>query len=56
MRILPDLSNVVPEQVQIASTITITLRAMSPTASCSSYGTIFKRAQSPSNASPDHWR
>ncbi len=56
MTILPDLSKVVLEQLQIASEISITLRAMSPTASCLSYRIISKQAQSPSNASPEHWR
>ena len=42
MMIRSDRSDVVLEQVQIASEITITLRATSPTASCPSYGTLSK--------------
>jgi len=52
MMIRSDRSDVVLEQVQIASEITITLRATSPTASCPSYGTLSKRVQSPSKESP----
>ncbi len=56
MTILSDRSDVVLEEVQIASEIATILRAKSPTAPCASYGTISKRVQSLSNESPEHWR
>jgi hypothetical protein len=56
MMIRSDRSDVVLEQVQIASEITITLRTTSPTASCPSYETLSKRVQSPSKESPGHRR
>ncbi len=54
MTILSDRSDVVLQEVQIDSEIATILRAKSPTASCTSYGTISKRVQSPSNESPKH--
>ncbi len=56
MTILSDRSDVVLEEVQIASEIATILRAKSPTASCASYGTFSRRVQSLSNESPEHWR
>ncbi len=46
MTILPDLSDLVIEQVSITHEVTITVRATSPTASCPCCGTISKRVQS----------
>ncbi len=46
MTILPDLSDLVIEQVSITNDVTITVRAASPTASCSCCGTMSKRVQS----------
>src|SRR5712691_9861992 len=46
MTILPDLSDLVIEQVIIAHEVTVTVRAASPTASCPCCGTISKRIQS----------
>jgi hypothetical protein len=46
MSILPDLSDLVIEQVSITNEVTITVRAASPTASCPCCGTISKRVQS----------
>ena len=46
MTILPDLSDLVIEQVSITSDVTVTVRAASPTAPCPCCGTISKRVQS----------
>jgi transposase len=46
MTILPDLSDLVIEQVSITNEVTVTIRAASPTASCPCCGTISKRVQS----------
>lgn len=46
MTILPDLSDLVIEQVSITNEVTVTVRAASPTASCPCCGTISKRVQS----------
>jgi transposase len=46
MTILPDLSDLVVEQVNITNEVTVTVRAASPTASCPCCGTICKRVQS----------
>jgi len=46
MTILPDLSDLVIEQVSITNNVTVTVRAASPTASCPCCGTISKRVQS----------
>ncbi len=46
MTILPDLSDLVIEQVSISNDVTVTVRAASPTAPCPSCGTISKRVQS----------
>ncbi len=46
MTILPDLSDLVTEQVSITSDVTVTVRAASPTAPCPCCGTISKRVQS----------
>jgi transposase len=46
MTILPDLSDLVIEQVSITNDVTVTVRAASPTASCPCCGTISKRVQS----------
>ena len=46
MTILPDLSDLVIEQVSITNEVTVTARAASPTASCPCCGTISKRTQS----------
>src|SRR6266496_1477316 len=46
MTILPDLSDLVIEQVSITKNVTITVRAASPTAPCPCCGTICKRIQS----------
>src|SRR6266568_8781727 len=46
MTILPDLSDLVIEQVSITNEVTVTVRASSPTASCPWCGTISKRVQS----------
>jgi hypothetical protein len=56
MTTLSNRSGVVLEKVQIASEIATILRAKSPMASCASYGTLSKRAQSPSNENPEYWR
>ena len=45
MTILPDLSDLVIEQVSITNDVTITVRAASPTAPCPCCGTISKRVQ-----------
>ncbi len=46
MPIIPDLSDLIIEQVSVANEVTITVRAASPTASCPCCGTISKRIQS----------
>src|SRR6266487_1651849 len=46
MTILPDLSDLVIEQVSITNEVMVTVRATSPTASCPCCGTISKRVQS----------
>lgn len=46
MTILPDLSDLIIEQVSMANDITVTVHAASPTASCPCCGTICKRVQS----------
>jgi hypothetical protein len=46
MTILPDLSDLVIEQVSITNDVTITVRAASPTAPYPCCGTISKRVQS----------
>src|SRR6266568_914024 len=46
MTILPDLSDLVIEQVSIINEVTVTVRAASPTAPCPCCGTISKRVQS----------
>ena len=46
MTILPDLSDLVIEQVIIAHEVTVTVHAASPTASCPCCGTTSKRIQS----------
>ena len=46
MTIIPDLSDLVIEQVSITTEVTITLRAASPTAPCPCCGVISKRIQS----------
>jgi transposase len=46
MTILPDLSDLVIEQVSITNDVTVTVRAASPTASCPCCGTICQRVQS----------
>ncbi len=46
MTILPDLSDLVIEQVSITNEVTVTVRAGSPTAFCPCCGTIAKRVQS----------
>ena len=46
MTILPDLSDLVIEQVSITNEVTVTVRAASPTSSCPCCGTICKRIQS----------
>ncbi len=46
MTILPDLSDLVIEQVSITDEVTVTVRAASPTASCPCCATISKRVQS----------
>ena len=46
MTILPDLSDLVLEQVSITNEVTITVHAVSPTALCPCCGTICKRVQS----------
>jgi len=46
MTILPNLSDLVIEQVSITNEVTVTVRAASPTASCPYCGTISKRIQS----------
>ena len=46
MTIIPDLSDLVIEQVNMTSEVTITVRAASPTAPCPCCGTISKRIQS----------
>jgi transposase len=46
MTILPDLSDLVVEQVSITNEVTVNIRAASPTASCPSCGRISKRVQS----------
>ena len=46
MIIIPDIPNVLIEQVDIADEITLTLRTASPTACCPSCGTISSRVQS----------
>lgn len=46
MTILPDLSDLVIEQVNITAEVTITVRAAAPTALCPCCGTISKRVQS----------
>jgi transposase len=46
MTILPDLSDLVIEQVSITNEVTITVRAASPTASCLCCGAMSKRVQS----------
>src|SRR5512135_1008479 len=46
MTIIPDLSDLVIEQVSMTNEVTITVRAASPTAPCPCCGTISKRIQS----------
>src|SRR6266487_5771059 len=46
MTIIPDLSDLVIEQVSMTNEVTITVRAASPTAPCPCCGTICKRIQS----------
>jgi transposase len=46
MTILPNLSDLVVEQVSITYEVTVTVRAASPTACCPCCGTISKRVQS----------
>lgn len=46
MTILPDLSNLVIEQVNITDTVTVTVRAASPTAPCPCCTTISQRVHS----------
>src|SRR5438309_7830617 len=46
MTILPDLSDLVIEQVSITNEVTVTVRAASPTVPCPCCGTISKRVQS----------
>jgi transposase len=46
MTILPDLADLVIEQVSVTKEVTITVRAASPTTSCPCCGTIAKRVQS----------
>ncbi len=46
MTIIPDLSDLVIEQVRMTTEVTITVRAASPTAPCPCCGTISKRIQS----------
>ncbi len=46
MTIIPDLSDLVIEQVCMTNEVTITMRAASPTAPCPCCGTISKRIQS----------
>src|SRR5215469_11107121 len=46
MTIIPDLSDLVIEQVSMTTEVTITVRAASPTAPCPWCGTISKRIQS----------
>jgi transposase len=46
MTIIPDLSDLVLEQVRMTNEVTITVRAASPTAPCPCCGTISKRIQS----------
>jgi transposase len=46
MSILPDLSDLVIEQVSITNDVIVTVRAASPTAPCPCCGTISKRVQS----------
>ncbi len=46
MPIIPDLSDLIIEQVSVANEVTITIRAASPMASCPCCGTISKRIQS----------
>ncbi len=46
MTILPNLSDLVIEQVRITNEVTVTVRAASPTASCPCCATISKRVQS----------
>src|SRR5260370_8842024 len=46
MTIIPDLSDLVIEQVSMTNEVTITVRAASPAAPCPCCGTISKRIQS----------
>src|SRR5437868_13107447 len=46
MIIFPDLPNIEVEGVEVAEEITLTLRTISPTASCPSCGTVSSRIQS----------
>ncbi|HEX4202822.1 MAG TPA: ISL3 family transposase [Ktedonobacteraceae bacterium] len=46
MTILPDLSDLVIEQVSITNEVTVTIHAASPTALCPCCGTVSKRVQS----------
>src|SRR5258708_2156962 len=46
MTIIPDLSDLVIEQVRMTNEVTITVRAASPTAPCPCCGTLSKRIQS----------
>src|SRR6266536_1175114 len=46
MTILPDLSDLVIEQVSITKNVTVTIHAASPTAPCPCCSTISKRVQS----------
>src|SRR2546422_6179869 len=46
MTIIPDLSDLVLEQVSMTNEVTITVRATSPVAPCPCCGTISKRIQS----------
>ncbi len=46
MMIFPDLPEVLIEQISVTEEITLTLRTLSPTASCLSCGTVSQRIQS----------
>ena len=46
MIIFPDLPDIQVEEVAVAEEITLTLRTISPTASCPSCGTVSSRIQS----------
>src|SRR5258708_33987677 len=46
MTILPNLSDLVIEQVSVTTDVTVTVRAASPTAPCPCCGTLSKKIQS----------